>query len=175
MISQVNDNCLPVSDTLEKSPLELVFRDSLREFYWSKNQRMRTLLKLENVALNGQLRRRIREYFETCRAQLYSVEHVFELLDEIAEGQRCALTESSCRNAMAVLNTTGSGGNDKAIRSSLAEFFAHEITALEYLMNQAFAMDRIDLARIIREMQRKTQAAFETSFQISLNNTDIAA
>jgi len=137
---------------------------------------MRTLLKLESVTSNGQLRRKIRDYFETCRQQVYSVEHVFELLDENSEGQRCALTESSCRNAMAALNHPEMhGGKDKAIRSSLAEFFAHEITTLEYLMNLAFAMDRIDLARIIREMQRKTQTAFEISFQITLNNAGIAA
>lgn len=135
---------------------------------------MRTLLKLENAAINGQLKRMIHDYFEATRSQSYSIEHVFELLDEGPGGRPCALTEISCANALAMLSSK-TDGKDKMIRSSLVEFYAQEITSLEYLFKLAFAMGRLDIARIVGDMQRRTRASFELAFPNTTTSTHVAA
>lgn len=169
MISQVNDDCLQMASSEQKTPAQLVFIDSLKEFYWSKNFLMRTLLKLSNVAVNCVLQRKLGEYFEICRSQFYSTEHIFELLDEEPEGRMCTITEGNCRKAMAMLHQAERSGEsrDKAIRSCTAEFFAYEITALEFLMKLAMSMDRMDIARVIAGMQKQMRTAFDQSLQIS--------
>jgi ferritin-like metal-binding protein YciE len=160
----------------EKTPAHHVFSDTLRELYWSKNQLMRTLLKLENAAVNAVLKRTIHDYFEATRVQVYSIEHLFELLDEIPEGSTCALTEVSCRKAMAMIcNADKLDGRDKGIRLCVAEFYAQEITFLGYLLKLALSMGRLDVARIISEMQRKTRAAFEFAFPALPRNSGVAA
>ncbi|HTF20992.1 MAG TPA: DUF892 family protein [Chryseolinea sp.] len=165
MISQFNEECLQIDPSLEKSPAHLVLSDTLRELYGSKNRLMRTLLRLENTAVNGRLQRTIHDYFEATRIQVYSIEHVFELLDENPEGRMCAMTEMSCRNALAMLNNPDKiEGTDKRIRSSVAEFFAQEITSLEYLLRLALSMERLDIARVISDMQRRTRDNFEFAF-----------
>lgn len=128
---------------------------------------MRTLLKLGNVAVNGVLQRKLNDYFEICRSQFYSTEHIFELLDEEPEGLVCAITEDNCRKAMAMLHKAEKSGEsrDKAIRSCAAEFFAYEITALEFLMKLAMSMERVDIARVISDMQRQMRNAFDQSLQ----------
>ena len=175
MIFQLVEDCSPetctsVESPSEKSPAHNVFSDTLRELYWSKNQLMRTLLKLENTALNGQLKRTIHDYFEATRSHAYSIEHVFELLDENPEGRRCQQTDLSCANALAMLSTKAEG-KDKIIRSSIIEFYAQEIASLEYLFTLSLSMGRLDLARIIGEMQRKTRTSFEFSFPMSATDT----
>lgn len=165
MISQLADNCLKFELPEQKSPAHAVFTETLRELYWSKSQLMRTLLKLEYTASNGQLQRTIHDYFEVTRLHAYSIEHVFELLDENPEGKRCTFTEISTANAVAMLSSK-TEGKDKLIRSSIVEFYAQEITSLEYLFNLSLSMGRLDIARILGDMQKKTRGAFEFAFPI---------
>lgn len=167
MISQLTEDCNQVESSTEKSPAHNVFTDTLRELYWSKNQLMRTLLKLENAVLNAHLQRIIRSYFEAERVQVYAIEHVFELLDENPEGRMCGLTEISCRNALAMLSHGDKmQGRDKLIRSCVAEFYAQEITLLEYQLKLSLSMGRLDIAPILSEMHRKTRAAFSFAFPV---------
>ncbi|MGC3943380.1 MAG: DUF892 family protein [Chryseolinea sp.] len=174
MISQLVEDCPQFEPATERSPAHVVFSDTLRELYWSKSQLMRTLLKLENTALNGQLQRTIHDYFEVTRSQSYSIEHVFELLDENPGGRKCEMTETSSANALAML-TTKVEGKDRMIRSSIVEFYAQEITSLEYLFKLALSMGRLDLARIVGDMQKKTRNSFEFAFPVSSSNTGVAA
>lgn len=162
--------------TSDKSPALLVFGESLRELYWSGNQLIRILLQLENAAMNGQLKRKIHAYAEVCRSQIYSVEHIFELIDEIPRGSCCSVTESSCRDVLKAIGHTGKRVSiDKGIRSALAEFLAQELTALQFLMTLAMSMGRLDIASIINDMQRRTRIAFSVAFQTLSTNTGIAA
>lgn len=174
MVSQVNDSCLQ-TEASEKAPAYLVFTDTLRELYWSKNQLIRTLLKMENAAVNAQLRRAIHNYFEISRTQVYSIEHIFELFDEAPEGTTCAITESTCRQIANILNAEGLSGADKSIRSAAAEFFAQEITAYQFLKKLAITVRRLDIVRILNEMQRQTRIAFESAFPGQGITSDIAA
>jgi len=175
MILQVEENSVQFEPTLEKSPAHVVFRDALRELYWSKNKLMRTLLSLENAALNGSLKRMVHDYFEATRIQGYGIEHIFELLDESPEGRVCPMTEASCDNAFAMLRTADKAhGTDKRIRSCVAEFFAHEITSLEYLLRLATTMQRVDIARILNGMKRRTHTAFESAFPAASSQTVLA-
>jgi ferritin-like metal-binding protein YciE len=170
------EDCFPSDLAEEKTPAHHVFSDTLRELYWSKNQLMRTLLKLENAALNAVLKRIIHDYFEATRVQVYSIEHLFELMDETPVGSTCALTEISCRKAMAMIyNTDKLEGRDKGIRLCVAEFYAQEITLLGYLLKLALSMGRLDVARIIGEMQRKTRASFEFAFPAMPTIAGVAA
>ncbi|MEJ1239513.1 DUF892 family protein [Chryseolinea sp. T2] len=174
MIFQIAEDCPATESPAEKSPAHHVFSETLRELYWSKNHLMRTLLKLENTALNGQLKRTIRDYFEVNRSHAYSIEHLFELLDENPEGRHCNQTDTSCGNALALLSSR-TEGKDKMIRSSLIEFYAQELTSLDYLFTLALSMSRLDLARIISEIQRKTRTSFEFSFPTATATTVVAA
>ena len=176
MISQFNENCLQTEISLDKSPAQHVFSDVLSELYWSKNKLMRTLLRLENNAVNGRLQRAIHDYFEVTRVQAYAIEHIFELLDENPKGRICAITEVSCRNALAVLNTHDKNqGTDKPIRSCVAEFYAQEIIALEYLNRLSITMERLDVTRIITGMQQRTRDAFDYAFPATPNHTEAFA
>jgi len=167
MIYFQDDLDLPVLDSTTISPLTHVLRDSLAQFYGSRIQAMRTLLKLENGTANGPLRRQIHDYSKICQTQLYSIEHVFELLDQDSDPKSCELTDAVCKKACGILSLTEkNGAKTKGIRTVLAELFAHEITTLDYLMKLALIVDRMDVARIIREVQRKTQGAFELSFEL---------
>jgi len=175
MTTQVQENRVEIETTLEKSPAHLVFSDALRELYWSKNKLMRTLLRLENAALNGSLKRTVHDYFEATRIQAYGIEHIFELLDENPEGRMCLMTEASCDNALAMLRVNDqTQGNDKRIRSCVAEFFAHEIISLEYLLRLATTMQRVDIARIINSMKRRTHEGFEFAFPATQSQTVLA-
>jgi len=165
MISHFNEHCLQTEIASGKSPAHLVFSDALSELYWSKNKLMRTLLRLENNAMNGRLQRTIHDYFEITRIQAYAIEHIFELLDENPKGRTCAITELSCRNAMGMLNTPNKiEGVDKSIRSCVAEFYAQEIIAIEYLNRLSITMGRLDVTRILTGMQQRTRDAFEYAF-----------
>jgi ferritin-like metal-binding protein YciE len=176
MISRFNEECLQTDNAIDRSPVCHVFSDVLSELYWSKNKLMRTLLRLENNAINGRLQRLIHDYFEVNRVQAYAIEHIFELLDENPKGRTCAMTEVSCRNALATLNPHGkSQGKDKAIRSCLAEFYAQEIIALEYLSRLSITLERTDVTRIISGMQQRTRDAFDYAFPATPNYSDVIA
>lgn len=167
---QISENILP------KSPAKLLFDESLRELYGSRNQLMRTLLKMENAAMNTQLRRRIHEYFDLCRIQVHSLEHVFELVDDNPEGKLCTITESSCRKAREVIARMNAGeGNDKDLKSCLSEFFAQDITSIAFLIKLSLSMDRMDVARIFTGLNQKTRATFEVGFQAGPGVADVAA
>ena len=170
-----SEDLFQTEPTDEKSPAHHVFNDTLRELYWSKNQLMRTLLRLENEALNAQLKRNIHDYFEATRIQVYTIEHLFELLDEHPAGRVCALTQVSCKKAMASCHPERPEGKDKGIRLCVAEFYAQEITILGYLFKLALSMGRLDIARITSDMQRKTRAAFEFAFPAMPSNPMVAA
>jgi len=168
------EDCHQIEPT-EKSPAHHVFNDTLRELYWSKNQVMRTLLRLQNVALNAQLKRNIHDYFEASRIQVYTIEHLFELLDESPGGRVCSLTEVNCRKALAICHPEKPEGKDKDVRLCVAEFYAQEITILGYLFKLALSMGRLDIARITSDMRRKTHTAFEFAFPAMPANPMVAA
>jgi ferritin-like metal-binding protein YciE len=137
--------------SIGRTPLQAFFFDALKDIYWSERHLVSALPTMKKAATTEQLQAALDDHIRQTREHVARLEHVFELLVENPEDQKCDGMEAIVIEGQKVVNETeeGSMTRDAGLIVAAQKIEHYEIAIYGSLLHMSRTMGRDDIARIL--------------------------
>jgi ferritin-like metal-binding protein YciE len=116
---------------------------------------------LEEKAHDPQLKQQFHHHAQETQQQIRNIEQAFTAMGEEPEDEPCPAIQGIEKEGKANIKKTGDALVDAVILSGAAETEHHEIAVYETLITQAEAMNRPNVATLLRENLEQEQHTLE--------------
>lgn len=145
---------VPVSDPVQTaSGLEELFTSSIKDMYWAENHLIKNLPKMVSAAGQSELKTALATHLELTIKHSERLEEVFESLGIKIQAKKCDSMEGLVMSGEHVIENTiaGSEARDTGLIMSALKVENFEITSYNGLIQLATALEKTDVAEILRQ------------------------
>ena len=148
------------SPKAEPALLEL-FTDGIKDIYWAENHLVKTLPKMQKAATSKTLAAAIENHLEETKTHVSRLEHVFELLGEKVQAQKCDAMEGLSKEGEGIIESTeaGTATRDVGIILASQKVEHYEIATYGGLTQLAQTLGLDDVAELLYQTLTEEKAA----------------
>lgn len=174
--NQKNGN---MSSEMKNSEFHKFFVDELKDIYWAENHLAKTLPKMQKAATSKELARAFEKHTQDSLNHIDILKQVFELLDEKAEGKKCAAMEGLIEESRSIIEDTNRDTMTRDAGLILAAQKAEHYEIATYGTLRVFARtmghDAIaELLSTILENEKMTDVALTEIAESFVNESAVA-
>ena len=164
------------SEDSQSALLEL-FKDQLKDIYWTEKHLLKALPKMQKAATTEELKTAIETHVGQTEEQVGRLEQIFELLEEKAQAKKCDGMAGLVAEGETVISETeaGSATRDVGIIISAQKVEHYEIAAYGGLATLAKTMNREDIAEILAETLAEEKETDQLLTEIAEGSINYAA
>jgi ferritin-like metal-binding protein YciE len=163
--------------TDQKSLLQKLFVDGLRDIYWAEKQLTKTLPKLMKAATSDQLRQSFEEHRMVTEQQIGRVEQVFQLLGVKAVAKKCDGMDGLTREADTIVMETQKGtlSRDAGLVMAAQKVEHYEIASYGSLAQLATTLGLEEAKNLLGQTLQEEKDQDERLTQIAVSSINIEA
>lgn len=163
--------------TDQKSLLQKLFVDGLRDIYWAEKQLTKTLPKLMKAATSDQLRQSFEEHRMVTEQQIGRVEQVFQLLGVKAVAKKCDGMDGLTREADTIVLETQKGtlSRDAGLVMAAQKVEHYEIASYGSLAQLAATLGLEEAKNLLGQTLQEEKDQDERLTQIAVSSINIEA
>lgn len=137
---------------MENSEFHKFFVDELKDIYWAEKHLVKALPKMKKAATSPELAAAFEKHTEETNNHVATLEQVFQLLDEKAQGKKCDAMEGLVKEAQGVIEDTDSGTliRDAGLILAAQKVEHYEIATYGTLVVFAKNMGHNDVAELLQ-------------------------
>ena len=164
---------------MENSEFHEFFVDELKDIYWAEKHLSKALPKMKKAATSPELAAAFEKHAEETNNHIATLEQVFQLLDEKAQGKKCDAMEGLVKEAEGVIEDTDSGTmvRDAGLILAAQKVEHYEIATYGTLVVFAQNMGHNDVAELLQftlDNEKATDVAL-TEIAVGAINEQAAA
>ncbi len=160
-----------------KSMLQELFIEGLRDIYWAEKHLVKALPKMEKATSSEQLAEAFADHLAVTQEQVSRLEQVFELMGEKARGKKCDAMEGLVKEAESVIEDTeeGTATRDVALIIAAQKVEHYEIASYGGLATLAKTIGKNDVAQLLGKTLEEEKETDELLTQLAENNINQSA
>jgi ferritin-like metal-binding protein YciE len=161
----------------DRSLLEKLFVDSLKDIYWAEKALVKALPKMQKAATAPELQDAIAEHLVVTEEQAGRVEEVFEMLGEKAQAKKCEAMAGLIEEANSIISETpkGTATRDVGIIMAAQKVEHYEIATYGSLVSLARTLGNEDVANLLQITLDEEKETDELLTQIAEANINLEA
>ena len=161
----------------QKSLLQKLFVDGLKDIYWAEKQLTKTLPKLMKAATSDQLRQSFEEHRMVTEQQIGRVEQVFQLLGVKAVAKKCEGMDGLTREADNIVMETQKGtlSRDAGLVMAAQKVEHYEIASYGSLAQLATTLGLEEAKNLLGQTLQEEKDQDERLTQIAVSSINIEA
>jgi ferritin-like metal-binding protein YciE len=160
-----------------KSMLQELFLEELRDIYWAEKHLVKALPKMKKAATSEELATAFEDHLAVTEEQVARLEQVFELLGEKARGKKCEAMEGLVKEAESVIEDTeeGTSTRDVALIIAAQKVEHYEIAAYGGLATLAKTLGEEEIGNLLGQTLEEEKETDELLTQIAETNINLSA
>jgi ferritin-like metal-binding protein YciE len=161
----------------EKTLLQELFVDELKDIYWAEKFLVKTLPKMRKAATSQELANAFDEHLAVTEEQIGRLEEVFEMLDIPARAIKCEGMDGLVKEGQKVIEDTpkGTSVRDAGLIISGQKIEHYEIAAYGSLVQLAKTMSRNDIAELLQQTLDEEKEADQLLTELAVSGININA
>lgn len=159
----------------DRSGLEKLFEDQLRDIYWAEKALTRALPKMAKKATSPELVEAIQTHLTETEDQVAKVEEVFAIIGKIAQAKKCEAMEGLIEEAEELMSDNEGVTRDAAIISAAQKVEHYEIASYGTLVAFAKLLGMDDAAEILEGVLEQEKNADRTLTEVAESAVNIEA
>lgn len=161
----------------QKSLLQKLFVDGLRDIYWAEKHLTKALPKLMKAATSDQLRQMFDEHRMVTEQQIGRVEQVFQLLGVKPVAKKCEAMEGLTREADSIVSETQKGtlSRDAGLILAAQKVEHYEIASYGGLAQLASTLGLEEAKNLLGQTLQEEKDTDERLTQIAVSSINIEA
>ena len=155
---------------MAKQPKQLdeLFHDTLKDIYYAEKKILAALPKMAKAAQNDDLRAAFEKHHTETEGQIERLEQVFELIEEKAQGKKCAAIEGILEEGQEIIKEyKGSQALDAGLVSAAQAVEHYEIARYGTLRTWAEEMGLDDAAKLLQETLDEEEATDQSLTELA--------
>ena len=143
----------------EPKQLDELFHDTLKDIYYAEKKILSALPKMAKAAQNDDLRAAFEKHKTETEGQIDRLEQVFELIEEKAQGKKCAAIEGILEEGQEIIKEyKGSPALDAGLVSAAQAVEHYEIARYGTLRTWAEEMGLDQAAKLLQQTLDQEEA-----------------
>jgi len=143
----------------EPKQLDELFHDTLKDIYYAEKKILSALPKMAKAAQNDDLRAAFEKHHTETEGQIERLEQVFELIEEKAQGKKCAAIEGILEEGQEIIKEfKGSPALDAGLVSAAQAVEHYEIARYGTLRTWAEELGLDDAKDLLQETLDQEEA-----------------
>ncbi len=161
----------------QKSLLQKLFVDGLKDIYWAEKHLTKALPKLMKAATSDQLRQAFEEHRVVTEQQIGRVEQVFQLLGVKAVAKKCEAMDGLTREADTIVSETQKGtmSRDAGLILAAQKVEHYEIASYGGLAQLASTLGLEEAKNLLGQTLQEEKDTDERLTQIAVSSINIEA
>lgn len=161
----------------DRSLLEDLFLDSLKDIYWAEKALLKALPKMQKAATSAELQDAIADHIVVTEGQTGRLEEAFEMLGEKAQAKKCDAMAGLIEEANSIVSETpkGTATRDVGIIMACQKVEHYEIATYGSLVTLARTLGNEDIADLLAETLEEEKETDETLTGIAESSINIEA
>lgn len=161
----------------QKSLLQKLFVDGLKDIYWAEKHLTKALPKLMKAATSDQLRQNFEEHRMVTEQQIGRVEQVFQLLGVKPIAKKCEAMEGLTREADTIVSETQKGtmSRDAGLILAAQKVEHYEIASYGGLAQLASTLGLEEAKNLLGQTLQEEKDTDERLTQIAVSSINIEA
>ena len=162
---------------IEKSKLEKLFEDCIKDLYWAEKELTKALPKMASKATSEELVSAIENHLEETKGHVQKLEQVFEILGKAARAKKCDAMEGLIKEAKGIMEETEEGAmRDAGIIAASQKVEHYEIASYGTVRTYAEILGMTEavsiLDQILSEEKNADSSLSEVAKSINLQASE---
>ncbi len=161
----------------QKSLLQKLFVDGLKDIYWAEKHLTKALPKLMKAATSEQLKQNFQEHTLVTEQQIGRLDQVFQLLGTKAVAKKCEAMEGLTREADTIVSETQKGtmSRDAGLIMAAQKVEHYEIASYGSLAQLASTLGLEEAKNLLGQTLQEEKDTDERLTQIAVSSINIEA